>query len=191
MDMTNIVAVDSAADIIPRYRDTPFGDLLNWHNLRAPRPASTGTARLLVVMCMDHRKELQIPPEFAYVIRTPGANITDSEFAISYAIAVGGVRHIALIAHTDCGMANLDEKRDAFVEGLTAHGGWTAPDAGAHFDARVAHYHIGDPVNFALSESRRLDTLYPPVMVAPFLYRVEDDRLSMLLAKSDPQRVST
>ena len=71
-------------------------------------------------MCMDSRKSLRIPNDFAFVLRTAGANMRDNEFRISYAIAVGGVRTIVLIAHTDCGMAKLDQSHDRFVQ--RAHG---------------------------------------------------------------------
>ncbi len=178
-----VIPVNSPDDIIPPYRGTPFEELLAYHNLGAPQPETTGSARMLIVACMDNRKELHIPPEFAYVIRTAGANITDSEFSISYAISVGGVRHIAVIAHTHCGMAHVDEKRDAVIAGLVEHAAWTEADASAHFDAHVSHYHVGDPAEFALSEAVRLDAMYPPIRVAPFLYSVEDDRLSILLAR--------
>lgn len=178
-----VIPVNSPDDIIPLYRGTPFEELLAYHNLGKPQPETTGDARMLIVACMDNRKELHIPPEFAYVIRTAGANVTDSEFSISYAIAVGGVRHIAVIAHTHCGMAHVDEKRDAVIAGLVNHAAWTHDDASAHFDAHVAHYHVGDPAEFALSEAVRLDAMYPPIHVAPFLYSVEDDRLSILLER--------
>ena len=38
-----------------------------------------------------------------------------SEFKVSYAIAVGGVRAIALMGHTNCGMSNLAGRREMFA----------------------------------------------------------------------------
>ena len=67
---------------------------------------------------MDSHKRLRQPENFAYIIRTGGANLRDSEFEVSYAIAVGGVTAIALIGHTHCGMVNLISKRESFVQGL-------------------------------------------------------------------------
>ena len=40
-------------------------------------------------MCMDNRKHLHIPDNFAFIIRSGGANLRYSEFKVSYAIAVG------------------------------------------------------------------------------------------------------
>ncbi len=60
---------------------------------------------------MDNRKQLNIPNNFAYILRTGGGNLRYSEFKISYAIAVGGVKALALIGHNRCGMVNLMNKR--------------------------------------------------------------------------------
>jgi carbonic anhydrase len=40
---------------------------------------------------MDHRERLRIPKNFAYILRSPGANFRSSDFHLTYAIAVGGV----------------------------------------------------------------------------------------------------
>lgn len=103
--MRCIVPVNQPEAILSIYRDTPSEELLRFHNLGAPLPTTTGHARLLISMCMDHRKDLLLPNEFAYVLRSAGGNLRDSEFEVSYAIAVGGVATVALLAHTDCGMA--------------------------------------------------------------------------------------
>ncbi len=79
--------VDSPDDILQSSRGTPIESLLRYHNLAEPLPPSTGHAHLLVAMCMDHRKELVIPNEFAYVLRSAGGNLRDSEFEVAYAIA--------------------------------------------------------------------------------------------------------
>src|SRR5688500_10588001 len=115
--MSLLVPVDTASDIFPKYRGTPIERLLRYHNLGEPLPHSTGRAEVLVGMCMDHRKDLTLPGEFAYVLRTAGGNLRDSGFEISYSVAVGGIATIALLAHTDCGMAHVTDKRDAFVRG--------------------------------------------------------------------------
>ena len=46
---------------------------------------------LLVGMCMDNRRHVYIPDNFAFIIRSGGANLRCSEFKVSYAIAVGQV----------------------------------------------------------------------------------------------------
>ncbi|MFN0151335.1 MAG: carbonic anhydrase [bacterium] len=175
--MVELVAVGSARDILPEYRGTPIELLLRHHNLGEPIPASTGTARLLISMCMDHRKVIVVPSEFAYVLRSAGASLRDSEFDVSFAISVGNVGSIALIPHTDCGMERVTMRREDFIRGLVERGGWNAADAAAHFDAHAIRYQIGEPVAFALAETARVRALYPSIQVAPLLYRVADDRI--------------
>ena len=104
--MNRTITVSPAEDILPEYRETPVGLLLEYHNLNRPLDNFT-TAQLLIGMCMDNRKHLRIPDNFAYIIRAGGANLRYSEFKVSYAIAVGGVKSIALIGHNHCGMVNL------------------------------------------------------------------------------------
>ena len=181
-------SVDRLADILPAYRGTPIEQLLRYHNLGEPLPATTGRPSLLVAMCMDHRKGLTIPGEFAYVLRSAGGNMIDSEFEISYAVAVGGVSTIALLAHTDCGMAHVTSKHDAFVAGLVERGGWTRDAAERHFTEAASRYEIGEPVAFVVREARRLRQRYPRALVAPFLYSVEDDRLAQVVEEDGTLR---
>jgi carbonic anhydrase len=173
--------VASDGDILPAYRDTPVGRLLRYHALGAPLPPSAGHAELLVAMCMDNRKELRVPNEFAYVLRSAGGNLRDREFDVSYAVAVGGVSAIALLAHTDCGMAGVTARRETFVAGLAERGGWTRADAERHFEECAVRYQIGDPVAFVVGEAARLRRRYPGLLVAPLLYRVEDDTLTQIV----------
>lgn len=173
--MDRLVPVDTIDDVPERWRDTPIERLLAFHELDAPLDPYDAP-QLLIGMCMDHRKSLRIPENFAYVIRAGGANLRPSEFKVSYAIAVGGVRAIALIGHTHCGMVGLAERRDAFVEGLVEVG-WRRRAAEEHFDRFAPHFEIGDALDFVLSETTRLRGRYPKVIVAPLLYRIEDGRL--------------
>jgi carbonic anhydrase len=168
-------------DILPLYRDTPIESMLRYHNLGEPCPPSGGTPVLLVSMCMDHRKALHVPNEFAYVLRSAGGNLRDSEFEVSYAVAVGGVSTIALLAHTDCGMVHVSAKGRPFVEGLVRRAGWTREDAEAHFAEAASRYEIGDATRFVVGETRRLRARYPKLLIAPFLYTVEDDKLAQVV----------
>jgi carbonic anhydrase len=177
--MTEIVPVSYRADILPEHRETPVGLLLEYHNLDRAS-GSSPERRLLVGMCMDGRTTLRMPRGFAYVLRTAGANMRDNEFRISYAIAVGGVRTIALIAHTDCGMKRVASMHDAFVDGMVEHAGWSAAEAERLFAEGVPKFGIGDEVEFVMAEAERLQGLYPKIGVAPLLYRVEDDLLYQL-----------
>jgi len=177
--MNRLITVASADDIATPYRGTPIGLLLEYHNLR--RPFETyEQAQLLIGMCMDHRKHLHIPDNFAYIIRAGGANLRYSEFKVSYAIAVGGVQCLALIGHNSCGMVNLPARREAFVNGLVENAGWDREWAEQHFMHFAPMFEIGNEVDFVLSEAKRLRLRYPKVLVAPLIYRVEDNRLYQL-----------
>ena len=169
----------SASDIALPYRDTPVGRLLEYHNLQRPLEAYD-QAQLLIGMCMDHRKHLRIPDNFAYILRAGGANLRYSEFKVSYAVAVGGVRAIALMGHNSCGMVNLDSKRDAFINGLVRNAGWDSEFAEQHFMHFAPMFEIGNEVDFVLSEAKRLRLRYPKILVAPLIYRIEDNRLYQL-----------
>ncbi|HET8655636.1 MAG TPA: carbonic anhydrase [Longimicrobiaceae bacterium] len=176
--MDRVVPVESEEDIFPRYRDTPIGKLLEYHNL--DRPFDTySQAELLIGMCMDNRKHLHIPDNFAFILRAGGANLRPSEFKVSYAVAVGGVRAIVLIVHTQCGMVNLMGKHTDFVQGLIDVG-WDPVAAEAHFHSFSPMFEIGSEIDFGLSEAKRLRLRYPKVTVAPMLYRVEDNRLYLI-----------
>jgi carbonic anhydrase len=177
--MHRLIAVDDAESIPPEYRGTPVGRLLSYHNLEAPFDHYEG-AELLVGMCMDHRKQLRIPEQFAYVLRTGGANLRYSEFKVSFAIAVGGVRAIALIGHSDCGMVNVMGRLGPFVEGLVERAGWDEARAEEHFHHYAPMFEIGNAVDFTLSEAKRLRLRYPGVLVAPLHYKVEDNRLYLI-----------
>src|ERR1700716_4272574 len=143
--MTEIIPVHYRPDILPEYQGTPAGQLLEYHNL--DRALGSGPGRqLLIGMCMDSRKSLRIPPDFAYVLRTAGANMRDNEFRISFAIAVGGVRTLVLIAHTDCGMARLAERREQFIRGLMDAAGWDKARAVKHFEDCAPKFGIRDEV---------------------------------------------
>ncbi len=72
--MKRLLPVISTADIPAPYRDTPIGLLLEFHNLGRPHE-SYAAASLLIGMCMDNRKHLNIPDNFAFILRAGGANL--------------------------------------------------------------------------------------------------------------------
>ena len=65
--MQRLLEVTTLDDIPPDYRGSPIGLLLEYHNLGRP-PSGYSAAQLLIAMCMDHRKHLRLPDNFAYVI---------------------------------------------------------------------------------------------------------------------------
>lgn len=175
----SLLAVEQSAHIPEAVRDTPVARLLEYHNLERPFE-DHARAELLIGMCMDNRNQLQVPNQFAFILRAGGANLRASEFKISFAVAIGGLRHMALIGHTQCGMVGLHRRRSEFIEGLAAHAGWTREAAAAHFDANAPLFEIGDEQGFIRQEARRLNERYPLVQVVPMIYRVEDHRLYLL-----------
>ena len=180
--MDRLVEVNAPEDIFPQYRETPIGRLLEYHNLDRPFD-DYSQAELLIGMCMDNRKHLHIPDQFAYILRTGGANLRPSEFKVSYAVGVGGVRSLALIGHTQCGMVNLMARKEDFVRGLVENAGWELTAANDHFFHFSPLFEIGNEVDFVMSEAKRLRLRYPKIQVAPMLYRVEDNRLYLLREK--------
>ena len=177
--MSRLQSITKVSDIPQQYRETPIGRLLEYHNLERPFE-SYANAELLIGMCMDNRKHLHIPDNFSFIIRSGGANLRYSEFKISYAISVGGIRHIALIGHDQCGMVNLIARKQAFIDGLTQGAGWSAEAAEDHFFHFAPMFEIGNETDFILSEVKRLRLRYPKIPVAPLLYRVEDNRLYLI-----------
>lgn len=174
--MNRLTPVTSREEIFPEHLNTPIGLLLEYHNLN--REYDTyNQAQLLVGMCMDNRKHLHIPDNFAYIIRAGGANLRYSEFKVSYAIAVGGVKCIALIGHNQCGMVNLVARKEIFIKGLIENAGWEKDWAEEHFMHFSPMFEIGNEVDFVLSEAKRLRLRYPKIQVAPLMYKVEDNFL--------------
>ncbi|MBN1523795.1 MAG: carbonic anhydrase [Spirochaetales bacterium] len=174
--MNRVVAVGKPEDIFQPYINTPIEKLLAYHNFGAEHEVYT-SAQLLIGMCMDNRKRLIIPDNFAYIIRTGGGNLRYSEFKVSYAIAVGGVQAITLIAHNNCSMVNLMARKIQFIDGLVENGGWDREMAEDHFNHFSPMFEIGNEIDFVLSETKRLRLRYPGVMVAPLLFNVDDSRL--------------
>jgi carbonic anhydrase len=126
---------------------------------------------------MDNRKHLHMPDNFAFIIRSGGANLRYSEFKVSYAISVGQVKHIALIGHNHCGMVNLISRKKEFIKGLVDNAGWSREAAEDHFMNLAPMHEIGNEIDFIMSETNRLRKRYPKVKVAPLYYQVEDNRL--------------
>jgi carbonic anhydrase len=180
--MNNLISVTSIDDILPAYRQTPISLLLEYHNL--DRSLETfDKAQLLIGMCMDNRKHLNMPDNFAFIIRSGGANLRYSEFKVSYAISVGQVSHIALIGHNNCGMVNLISRKAEFINGLVNIAGWEKERAEEHFMHFAPMFEIGSETDFILGETKRLRLRYPKVIIAPLLYLIKDNKLYFIEEK--------
>ena len=180
--MKELITISSPNDILPEYKETPIGLLLEYHNLNREYD-DYDNARLLIGMCMDNRKHLHIPDNFAFIIRSGGANLRYSEFKISYALSVGQVRHIALIGHNNCGMVNLIARKEIFIDGLVENAGWKKDKAEEHFLHFAPMFEIGNEVDFILSETLRLRHRYPKIQIAPMLFSVDDTKLYLINEK--------
>ena len=177
--MNRLVNIKTTDDIFPEYRQTPIGLLLEYHNLNRPLDI-VDKAQLLIGMCMDNRKHLHIPDNFAFIIRSGGANLRYSEFKVSFAIAVGQVKHIALIGHNNCGMVNLISQKDQFINGLVNNAGWNYERAEEHFMNFAPMFEIGNEIDFVISESIRLRLKYPNITIVPMFYQIEDNLIYLI-----------
>ncbi|HZW39388.1 MAG TPA: carbonic anhydrase [Ignavibacteriaceae bacterium] len=177
--MNRLIEINSKENIPVEYRDTPIGLLLEYHNLNRPYE-EYNSAHLLIGMCMDNRKHLNIPNNFSFIIRTGGANLRYSEFKVSYAISIGNVKHIALIGHNNCGMVNLVERRQEFIDGLIKNAGWNIETAEEHFQHFAPMFEIENSIDFTLSEAKRLRNRYPKIIIAPMHYLIEDNKLYLV-----------
>ncbi|MDP8259196.1 MAG: carbonic anhydrase [Candidatus Aadella gelida] len=177
--MKRLISIQSKKDIPIQYQDTPIGLLFEYHNFGRPDDVYSNP-QLLISMCMDNRKRIHIPDNFSFIIRTGGSNLRYSEFKVSYAISVGGVRHLVLIGHTQCGMVDLMSQKEQFVQGLVERAGWTRQAAEEHFTDSVPIFEIGNAVDFVLNETKRLKLRYSKIEIVPLMYRVEDNLLYMI-----------
>ena len=72
--MNRLIHIDKVSDIPNGYLNSPIGLLLEYHNLDREFENYLN-AQLLVGMCMDNRKHLHMPDNFAFIIRSGGANL--------------------------------------------------------------------------------------------------------------------
>lgn len=171
--------VEKESDIPREYRDNPVGSLLRYHNL-AVRLEACDATELLVLMCMDGRQELRLPRNFSFIVRNSGGRLKGASFAVSFAIAVGGVRHIAVIGHSDCRMDGLRSRKEEFVRGLSAGAGWERAEAERHFEKMCGDFVKEDALSSVLSEAGLIGSIYRGVVVAPLYYSTEDGRLYLV-----------
>ena len=172
-------AIVNNSDIPAYLLNSPFADLLQYHNLKS-NFKDYDNPQLAIVMCMDNRKQLNIPGKFAYILRTAGARITGSEFKLSFAIGFADIKFVALIAHTNCGMVNLTSKKEKIVDGLIKNAGWTKEQAENHFNSFAPFFEIENEKEFIVSEGKRLKEKYPPIIFVPMLYNVDDNKLYLI-----------
>lgn len=174
-----LVKMVKEEDIPKKYVDSPIGELIRYHNFNMPFKKHY-KAQVLVGMCMDNRNQLNMPPNFAYIIRTGGGNLRYSEFKVSYAIAIGRIKHIVLFGHNHCGMVNLVSKREKFISGLCELAGWTRERAEEHFMNYATMYEVDNEIEFVVTEAKRINEKYPGIEVVAFYYNLEDNYIYLI-----------
>lgn len=174
--MKKLKEITKTEDILPEYRETPIGLLLEYHNLNR-KHEEYSHAEMLVGLCMDNRKHLNIPKNFSYIMRTGGANLRHYEFQISVAIGVGNIKYIALVGHTNCGMSNLDSKKGKFIQGLVNNAGWEKEKALQYFEQFSRQFEIGNEIDYTLKEVKHLRFVFPKIVIAPLFYKLNDNRI--------------
>ena len=177
--MERLIQITDSKQIPEEYRKTPVASLLEYHNL-GKAYSDYSAAQMLIGTCMDFRLKFQIPQNFAFMIRTGGANMKNMEFKISYAISVGGVKYIAIIGHSDCAMTKLAINKKIFIRGLVQHSKWSAKKAIKHFSDKAQVFEIKDEIDFTLKEAHRLRKLYPGITIVPMIYEIEDSKLYLI-----------
>jgi carbonic anhydrase len=77
-------------------------------------------------------------------------------------------------------MVNLVARKDQFIKGLVDTAGWERKAAEEHFQHFAPMFEIDNEIQFTSSEARRLRLRYPKILIAPLLYRVEDNLLYLI-----------
>lgn len=178
-DTSPLITVATEEDIPPILLDTPVSSLLKSQNLFQIDETPSDFADLIIGMCIDYRKQIHLPKNCAYVIRSAGANMKDAEFSIALGVA-SGIEYMALITHNKCLMSDPFARRDAVLETLSKDCAWSKESAAVYFDEQATDRGISDPIEFAMSESQRIHGLYPKLKVVPILYCVDDDKLYLI-----------
>lgn len=148
----------------------PIQTLLQSHNHGVSFPPFAQPA-LAVVTCMDFRIQLRMPENFAFVLRTGGANPEPVEAYLAFSVARMGIQVAALIGHTDCAMQYPDPyalnqlpTEDEYIR---------------RYRAQIAALAIGEVVPFTRQKAQILaGRLGIPVI--PLLYHVENHYLQCL-----------
>lgn len=177
--MNHLIDIAKPEDIPEKFINTPIARMLEYQNMGAPHGLCSA-AEMLVGTCVDNRIQFHLPANFAFVIRAGGANMKYNEFKISYALSIGNLEYFALIGHTQCGMVNLIDRKEEFVNGLVKNAGWKRDSAIHHFNQYAPEFEIHNEVEFVVGEAHRLQLLYPKICIVPMLYNVDNHRLQLI-----------
>lgn len=174
--MGQLVEVNHNKDIFSRFRNTPIEKLFEFHNLGKPCMSAMNT-EIMLGMCVDFQPCLKIPENFAIFIHPGEVNFHYNRFEISYIVAFGGAKAIALIAHSNCEMVNLFTRKNQFVQGLVNNGGWEREEAEKYFLDIAPKFEMKNEINFVINEAKWIQSRYPEIPVAPLFYQSETKML--------------
>jgi len=178
-DMDRLVAITKESEIPDAFKNTPIEVLLKSNNLGKIDIAPSETPELLIGMCIDYRKSLYLPRDWAYVIRREGANMLGAEFALALGTSMG-IKYMALIGHDRCAMSRPQNNRDNFIRCLTEEHGWNSDLATRFFEDHIRSHEIGNEISFMIEESNRLQRTFKGLTIVPMLYRLDDNKLYLL-----------
>ncbi len=177
--MNKLIFIDTINKIPPKYLHTPVQKLLEFHNMGVYHDVYQ-KPQITIGTCMDYRVVFRIPDKFAYIIRNGGSHLEHSDFHLAYSIAVGHIKAIAVIGHTDCGMLNLEDQKHKFIEGLSHSLHWTEQKTTGFFDNYYLENEIYDEVQFTLKQVATLREKVPNLVIAPFVFDVKDGFLYLI-----------
>lgn len=175
----NLKAIRSKKDIPKKYLNTPIEKLLSYHNFKSPLE-SYNEAIIGIIKCIDNRERLNIPINFAYIVRSAGAKIHNGEFNLSVPIALNNIKYFAIIGHTDCRMVNLFSKKTKVIKGLAKNTGWSTEEAKRHFLTNAPIFQTENERISVYKEQERLKIIFPKVTFVPMIYKVEDSKLYLV-----------
>lgn len=171
-----MILIDKPEKIPAEYLNTPLQHLIEYHNF-GYKFQEYEKPQLLIGTCMDYRINLRIPDKFAFVIRNGGASLKHNDFQMAFALSVGGCQAIAVIGHTDCGMVNLPNKHDLFVDGMTNRLNYEQSEADEFFRTRSVENEIYSEIEFTKNQAKQLSEKYPNIPVIAMIYEVKDNLL--------------
>jgi len=174
--------ISKKEEVPQAYRNTPIELLLAYNNL-GERFDEYTQAKLIIGTCIDNRIRFRIPDNFAYIFRQAGANMKQCDFSISYAMAVAGIRCVALIGHTDCKMVDISAQENAYVENISKITAWSKKNASEYFKKNAPICETGNQEEFTLNEAKRLKEKFPNALIAPMLFNVDKGDLCLLQEK--------
>jgi carbonic anhydrase len=89
-----------------------------------------------------------------------------------------GVKHVALVAHNDCGMTKVPENKQAMIDALVEQG-WYKDRATDFVTVNASRYAIEDEVDSLKGEWLRLRRLFHHIEIAPLFVSLAGGKMYM------------